>query len=294
MPKPPPINFSKMISGKPLQGEGPGAKPVPQNLILRADQLREADGQDRTESLKADWDEFLASIRDTAGTSQQGAGNHTPVIAEGAQAPYEIVAGRRRYLACRELELPIDAKVYPFLSDDDKARIKYSENFQRNNYTLFEIIENVKKETARGKDRDWLAAAFGKSKRSIEAYIAISKDARLTEEVRLGLGRREAARLLHEFGENAATEAAKLREAETAGPKQNATKKGPGSRKAKKTSNEALLLMKVLPGKRVELTFDEEKAAPGDLEAYGAWLDVERKRIGTLIGAVSRRKLAES
>jgi len=292
MAKPLPINFSKIISGKPLQGDGIHSKPVFRLLVLRADQLKEPDTSDREESLKADWDEFLASIRSTAGTSQQGTGNVTPIIAVGVQAPYEIVAGRRRYLACKELGLPIDTKVYPFLSDDEKARFKYSENFQRNNYTPHEIIANVRRELAQGRDREWLCGAFGKSLRSIASYISIAKDARMAEEVSRGLSLREASRLQQEFGDGAANEAAKLRQTgnstdQESHPSPSSKRKSAGEVKARSP-----LVTKVVPGTSVLVRFDERRAARTDLNAYAKWLDRERERVGALIGAASRRKQA--
>jgi ParB/RepB/Spo0J family partition protein len=283
-----------MISSKPLQGDGPGAKPAPQNLLLKADQLREPDSLDRTESLKADWDEFLDSIRATAGTSQQGAGNHTPIIAVGAQAPYEVVAGRRRYLACKELGLPIDAKVYPFLGDDDRARFRYSENFQRNNYTPYEIVANVQKELAQGRDREWLCSAFGKSLRSIAAYIAIAKDAAMTEEIRRGLSLREASRLQQEFGDDAANEAANLRQAGHSGAQESQSGPNPKRISSKEAPSRGPLVAKVVPGTRVLVRFDEKKAEPKDFHAYSQWLDKERKRIGTMTDAIARRKPSEA
>jgi ParB/RepB/Spo0J family partition protein len=250
----------------------------------------EPDISDREESLKADWDEFLESIRATAKISQQGAGNHTAVIVVGVQAPFEIVAGRRRWLACKELNLPVEVKLYPYLNDDEKAHLRYSENFQRNNYTPYETVANVLKELERGKTREWLSAAFGKSIRSIDTYITIAKDLQLIEEVRRGLSLREAFRLKQDFGKDAATEAAKLRQAEGAPVNENHT--STQSRHKDEGGPRALFVTKVLPGTRVLLRFNEEKAGPQDFHAYSKWLDAERERIGTLIGARTRRAQA--
>lgn len=295
MAKPLPINFNKIISGKPLQGDGIQSKPVFRLLVLRASQLQEPDTSDREESLKAGWDEFLASIRSTAGTSQQGTGNFSPIIAVGLQSPYEIVSGRRRYLACRELDLPIDAKLYPFLSDEEKARFRYSENFQRNNYTLPEIIASVQRELAQGRTREWLSTAFGKTTRSIDAYIAISKDARLTEEVKRGLSRREASRLIQEFGEKAADEALKLRQMGASQMQESHSSKARRQGgKDERTADHTPLMAKVVPGVKVSVHFDEWKAAKEDFLAYGKWLDAERERIGAINGAHSLRKQGEA
>jgi ParB/RepB/Spo0J family partition protein len=289
MAKPIPINFTDMVASKAIQGGGPDAKPVPRQMVLKAVQLMEPDTSDREESLKADWTEFLASIQATAGTSQQGAGNFTPIIVVGAQAPFEIVAGRRRYLACRELGLPVDAKVYPFLNDEDKARFRYAENFHRNNYTPYETIANIKRELGRGRDRTWLCAVIGKTMSSIDAYIAIAKDARLTEEVKRGLSRREASRLLHEFGKNAAVEAAKLRQADGPQEQEAHTATKAKRKAAKETQGESLLVTKIVPGLSALIKFDEKNANKNDIQAYGKCLDEERERVGALIDARSKR-----
>lgn len=286
----PRVNFGAVIGAKPLAGDGPNVLPHHTFAIVDTAQCMEPDTSDRNTSLKADWDEFKASIAAAAAMHQRHIGNHQPIAVCGTRPPYEIVAGRRRFLACRELGLQVEAKIYPVLTPEQKLTIKFSENIERNNYTPAELVHNVMVETAKGFDAPTLARIFNKSLRTIQLYLQIGNDQDLVAEVKRGLGVREALRLIEEHGAGAAAAAVQLREAGP-GPTAESHQEAKERKKAEEgpAEKKEVLQVKVLPGKKAVHVFDERNASKRDWERYGEALDEERERVGQVIDAKTRR-----
>lgn len=91
---------------------------------------------------------------------------------------YEIVAGHRRYLACKNLGLPtIECKIaedYTMDSDMDKLVVQVTENIQRKEMSALEIVEICEKLKKKGYTARMVAQLFNKP----EHYIYGAYDAK--------------------------------------------------------------------------------------------------------------------
>ncbi len=93
---------------------------------------------------------------------------HPITVRYCGEGEYEIVAGVRRYLAARRLELD---KIPCIVTDSDRgeaALLSLSENLQRKNLNYFEEAEGMRRVTERlGLTQDQLAEKLGKSQSAV-------------------------------------------------------------------------------------------------------------------------------
>ena len=106
-------------------------------------------------------DDLKASIRNI--------GLLQPIAVRWKDGSYEVVAGSRRFRACKELRLKtIPCKVLPIIGDDMAYELATAENLVRENMTAVDEANAVAKLFAQGKSRTEIGAMFGKSARWAE------------------------------------------------------------------------------------------------------------------------------
>lgn len=106
-------------------------------------------------------DDLKASIRNS--------GILQPIAVRWKDGCYEVVAGSRRFRACKELRLEtIPCKVLPQIGDDMAYELATAENLVRENMTAVDEANAVAKLFAQGKTRTEIGAMFGKSARWAE------------------------------------------------------------------------------------------------------------------------------
>ena len=92
-----------------------------------------------------------------------------PIAVRWKDGYYEVVAGSRRYRACREIGLKkIPCNVLPQIGDDMAYELATAENIVRENMTAVDEANAVAKLFAQGKSRTEIGALFGKSARWAE------------------------------------------------------------------------------------------------------------------------------
>lgn len=92
-----------------------------------------------------------------------------PIAVRWKDGYYEVVAGSRRYRACREIGLKtISCNVLPQIGDDMAYELATAENIVRENMTAVDEANAVAKLFAQGKSRTEIGALFGKSARWAE------------------------------------------------------------------------------------------------------------------------------
>ena len=92
-----------------------------------------------------------------------------PIAVRWKDGCYEVVAGSRRYRACREIGLKtIPCNVLPQIGDDMAYELATAENIVRENMTAVDEANAVAKLFAQGKTRTEIGAMFGKSARWAE------------------------------------------------------------------------------------------------------------------------------
>ena len=92
-----------------------------------------------------------------------------PIAVRWKDGCYEVVAGSRRYRACREIGLKtIPCNVLPQIGDDMAYELATAENIVRENMTAVDEANAVAKLFAQGKSRTEIGAMFGKSARWAE------------------------------------------------------------------------------------------------------------------------------
>ena len=133
-------------------------------------------------------DDLKASIRNS--------GLLQPIAVRWKDGCYEVVAGSRRFRACKELRLKtIPCKVLPQIGDDMAYELATAENLVRENMTAVDEANAVAKLFAQGKSRTEIGAMFGKSARWAEGRRKIvelgDKAMKLLAEGKINLGHAE-------------------------------------------------------------------------------------------------------
>lgn len=133
-------------------------------------------------------DDLKASIRNS--------GLLQPIAVRWKDGYYEVVAGSRRFRACKELRLEtIPCKVLPQISDDMAYELATAENLVRENMTAVDEANAVAKLFAQGKSRTEIGAMFGKSARWAEGRRKIvelgDKAMKLLAEGKINFGHAE-------------------------------------------------------------------------------------------------------
>ncbi|MDX6752162.1 ParB/RepB/Spo0J family partition protein [Geminicoccaceae bacterium 1502E] len=136
---------------------------------LNPGQVRERLPADRDGRALRDpaFEELKASIRDK--------GQDTPIVVRRAGPGYELAAGRRRLAACRELELPVLARVMD-LDDDAMLALQYRENAERADISVWERGRwFARLASEQGRSTTQLARLFGISQPSIVEYLKLGR-----------------------------------------------------------------------------------------------------------------------
>ena len=110
----------------------------------------------------------IESVEDLK-ASIKASGLLCPIAVRWKDGYYEVVAGSRRYRACREIGLKtIPCNVLPQIGDDMAYELATAENIVRENMTAVDEANAVAKLFAQGKSRTEIGAMFGKSARWAE------------------------------------------------------------------------------------------------------------------------------
>ena len=112
-----------------------------------------------------------------------------PVVVRNVEGAYHLVAGFRRYNACRLLKLAtIDAIIRTDLTELDAATINLTENIERKNLNLLEEARAVKRLLDQGYDAEDVGRKLSKSANWIQTRLSVLElPERLREEVALGV-----------------------------------------------------------------------------------------------------------
>ncbi|HTB21474.1 MAG TPA: ParB N-terminal domain-containing protein [bacterium] len=282
------INFAQTGGQPGLGGDGrSAAKLRPQRMTVFPKDIRKPDFEDRFETLEAGLDQLAESMKAHATETADGVGNFQPIIIVGAQPPYVLVAGRRRYLAAQRSGLPLAAERYSSMPEEYQRQLRYMENSPegRNNYSPAELIANVVKEHEAGATIEWLGRAFVRSKSMIDKYVRVGRDKVLRDELRLGLPLTRALALVNEHGEKAGEVAKATREERgdlahqpaKAGRKAAAVKVSGGANA--KVEGRSPLALKYVEGKTLKIAVD--------LKRLNSRKDKEKLR-GFLLEAIQR------
>jgi ParB family chromosome partitioning protein len=110
-------------------------------------------------------------------------GQHVPIVvraAPGEPGRYEIAAGRRRLVACRELSLKVLARALP-LDDNAMLSLQYRENAEREDVSTFERGRwFARLADERGLSTTAIAAIVGLAQPTVSDHLGL---ARLPEEL---------------------------------------------------------------------------------------------------------------
>lgn len=132
-------------------------------------QIRERLPADRDPRALQDpaFEELKSSIRDK--------GQDTPVVVRRVGQGYELAAGRRRLAACRELQIPVLARVMD-LDDDAMLALQYRENAERADVSVWERGRwFARLASEQGRSTTQLARLFGISQPSIVEYLKLGR-----------------------------------------------------------------------------------------------------------------------
>lgn len=110
-------------------------------------------------------------------------GQDTPIVVRAKGERFELATGRRRLAVCRELGIPVLARVLP-LDDEAMLALQYRENAERADVSAFERGRWFAQLAEAGWSTTRLAALTGLSQPSIVAYLKLG---RLPEELVQGL-----------------------------------------------------------------------------------------------------------
>jgi len=104
------------------------------------------------------------SIQELADNMAGGVGLIHPICVEQQGDEYELLAGKRRFLAAKKLHWKkIDAKIYRGLTDERRVTIIAAENMMRTDLTLLEQVKQIEYLTAKKLNAQAVAEAMGKS-----------------------------------------------------------------------------------------------------------------------------------
>jgi ParB family chromosome partitioning protein len=119
-------------------------------------------------------DEAFAALKE----SIRANGQDTPIIVRppgSGSSTYELAAGRRRLMACRELHLPVLARVLD-LDDDGMLSLQYRENAEREDISPFERGQwLVQVAEVRKLSTTQMGRLFGLSQPSIVEYLKLGR-----------------------------------------------------------------------------------------------------------------------
>lgn len=256
--------------------------------VVKPLDLQKPDFDDRQDTIEPGLAELAESMKALAATSRENVGNTAPILIVGTKAPYEIICGRRRWLAALKAGVNLGAERHEWMSDDEKLMRRYLENAGRNGYSDTELLANVLKEDKNGKKVEWLAQTFAKTRSTIEKYLRVGRNEALFAEMKRGLPLGRALDLVAKHGDQAGAKAKEMRDEQGQDRHQKAK---PGRKSNADESLEAkpAFSAKIVPGGKSGMTFDESKAKAKDFVGYHKVLSAERDRIGKLINAARKR-----
>lgn len=286
--KRPVVNFGAAIEAKAISGDHGAARPRPFVKILQTGQIQDPGDRERPKSFYEGFDELKEAMKGYAEIDADGVGNHQNIIVVGMQAPYAVVAGRRRYAAAKALRLPVRCAVYPSLSEEQRELIQETENSARTSLAPSELVAKLSSayKDGAGLTMARLGRIFAMGESTVRLYLGFAKNKDLVAELDRGLSVNEARALVKEYGEQAGEKAAELRREN----KSETHAKAKAGRKAKGDGgSKPAVVVNVTEGKRAVLSFTEKDAKLKDLEKYHEALSAERERVGKLIKAWGKK-----
>jgi ParB/RepB/Spo0J family partition protein len=99
-------------------------------------------------------------------------GQQVPILVRKKGERYQLIAGFNRYEALKQLRMPIQA-IYKDVNDDMAFKIAEIENLQRNDLSILDIYNYIKKLEETGLTQKAIAQRLNKSDRMIRNYLTI-------------------------------------------------------------------------------------------------------------------------
>jgi ParB family chromosome partitioning protein len=102
-------------------------------------------------------------------------GQQIPVLVRKKGEKYQLIAGFNRYEALKQLRMPIQA-IYKDVNDDMAFKIAEIENLQRNDLSILDIYNYIKKLEENGLTQKEIAQRLNKTDRMIRNYLSIGEN----------------------------------------------------------------------------------------------------------------------
>lgn len=116
---------------------------------------------------------------DELAESIKASGQLQPIIVasiEGSDGKYTVIAGERRWRACRQLDIQVDAIIRARGGESIReVAVELVENIQRENLTPTEIGNALKRLLDDGYSQGEIAQELGKSKQFVSAHLSLAQ-----------------------------------------------------------------------------------------------------------------------
>ncbi|MCS6877843.1 MAG: ParB/RepB/Spo0J family partition protein [Geminicoccaceae bacterium] len=142
----------------------------PGDLLVRIDPARIDDPLPPDRHPRAFADAAFAELK----RSIAERGQDSPIVVRAKGERFELATGRRRLAVCRELGIPVLARVLP-LDEEGMLALQYRENEERANVSAFERGRWFARLAEAGWSTTRLAALTGLSQPSIVAYLKLGR-----------------------------------------------------------------------------------------------------------------------